>query len=214
MALNPKFLRAVGTSFTPLYLVGANIRSTVNTLKVTNRTAASVILNIQVYILNASGTNVVLVRNEPLAGNASYVHNGVLTLKGTDSIQVKSSAASSLDVDMLALERNTTDSPVPDRHFLRNLGATTSELYKPTVAAPAMEYLRITNITAGPVVFSVEKYPSDVAANNVYHVKEQTLQAGKSFVSDGPIGFETTDSLQITSDTAASLDVMAGVLEP
>lgn len=97
-----------------------------------------------------------------------------------------------------------------------NIGATTTDVY--TVPASAIAVIigcTLANTTGDQVNADLIINKSDVSADDVYLVKSIPLPNGSSFEfnAGNKIILESGDKIQVTSDTATSVDVIVSVLE-
>jgi len=97
-----------------------------------------------------------------------------------------------------------------------NIGATTTDVY--TVPASTVAVIigcTLANTTGDQVNADLIINKADVAADDVYLVKSIPLPNGSSFEfnAGNKIILETGDKIQVTSDTATSVDAIVSVLE-
>lgn len=97
-----------------------------------------------------------------------------------------------------------------------DIGATTTDVY--TVPASTIAVIigcTLANTTGDQVNASLIINKSDVNADDVYLVKNIPLPNGSSFEfnAGNKIILETGDKIQVTSDTATSVDAIVSVLE-
>lgn len=97
-----------------------------------------------------------------------------------------------------------------------SIGVTTTDAY--TVAASTTTVvigLILSNRTGDQIVADVYLNKSNVASDDVYLIKNLLIPNGSSFeyISGSKLVLETGDKIQVTSNTASSLDVTVSVLE-
>jgi hypothetical protein len=97
-----------------------------------------------------------------------------------------------------------------------NIGASTADAYTVPIATTTVVIgFTLSNRTGDQVTASVIINKSNVALDDVYLVRNIPIPNGSSFEfnAGNKIILETGDKIQITSDTASSVDAIVSVLE-
>jgi len=96
------------------------------------------------------------------------------------------------------------------------IGTTVTDLYTvPASTTASLISLCLANITDETIFVDVKFYDGS-ALTTTYIVKEAPVIAGGSFIpigADQKIILETTDKIQIISDTASSVDALLSLME-
>ena len=96
--------KEVGTSVTDVYTVGGSTTSVVIGITLANRSGNQI--NCDLILNVSSGDDVYLIRNIPIPNGSSFewMAGNKLVMEASDKLQLKSDAASSLDVALTIME--------------------------------------------------------------------------------------------------------------
>lgn len=99
----------------------------------------------------------------------------------------------------------------------QNVGVTQVSVYEcPAATSTTMIGMTIANTAASQILVDVQMKDASNSDTQIYLVKDAPIPVGSSLVvlgGDQKVVFEVSDSMNITSDTTASADVVLSFLE-
>ncbi len=195
----------IGTSKQELLAAAASTTASINEIGVTNTTGGAVVINLEMWPLGASGTPVRWWKDLPLLANQSVVFKGVRYLLATDSVQLWSDTASSLDAYVSWLPKATT-APAPTRNREWKQALTTVDtLYTGPTNKSAVNDLTICNNSGVDSDVTVELVRGATRAKIIDALTLGTAGLDAMYEHPGSINMELADTLEVTATNGVDI---------